>query len=379
MSHSLKKILLVDDDRFILTLICRMLFEKGFVCFKADSVKKALQILGKETPDIILSDYSMPLVDGFQFRQMLLNDKRWKNIPFVFFTSFADEELAQRGLDLKAIDYIDKSTPIPLVVSKLTNILDTIRKQHEQSLREIGAAARALNLRSVPESTPENESFKLDFLHQSFENYPGGDFIDFITTDNDYSFIILGDVMGKKWGAWFFSFNYLSYIRSAIRLCVFEGDISTASIVNKINRVVNLDPVLSDVLSTLSLIMINHKTGKVHYTGAGDMPPVFYNKTSGSYSLIDSSGLLLGIMSDGQYDEQVIPMLPGDQLIVVTDGMTDFRVNGGTKTSYDMFLKKILPLLGQENTIELLRKETFFEGEEKVIVDDRSLLFIERK
>ncbi len=379
MPDSLKKILLVDDDRFILTLICRMLYRKGFICRKADSVKMALQMLEKETPDIILSDYSMPVMDGFQFRQMLLNDKRWRNVPFVFFTSFADQELAQRGLDLKAIDYIDKNTPIPLVVSKLTNILDTIRKQHEQSIHEIGAAARALNLRSVPERAPENVSFKFDFLHQSFENYPGGDFIDFITTGDDYTFIILGDVMGKKWGAWFFSFNFLSYIRSAIRLCVFEGDISTASIVNKINRVVNLDPVLSDVLSTLSLVMINHKTTEVRYTGAGDMCPIYYNRAVGSYSQVQSSGMLLGVMPDGQYDEQIIEMLPGDQLVIVTDGMTDFRDKGGTKTDYRLFVEKVGPLLGQENTIELIKKETFSEQADSVVIDDRSLLFIERK
>ncbi|RXF72552.1 fused response regulator/phosphatase [Arcticibacter tournemirensis] len=379
MPDSLKKILLVDDDRFILTLICRMLYRKGFICRKADSVKMALQMLEKETPDIILSDYSMPVMDGFQFRQMLLNDKRWRNVPFVFFTSFADQELAQRGLDLKAIDYIDKNTPIPLVVSKLTNILDTIRKQHEQSIHEIGAAARALNLRSVPERAPENKSFKFDFLHQSFENYPGGDFIDFITTGDDYTFIILGDVMGKKWGAWFFSFNFLSYIRSAIRLCVFEGDISTASIVNKINRVVNLDPVLSDVLSTLSLVMINHKTTEVRYTGAGDMPPIFYNRAAGSCSQVQSSGMLLGVMPDGQYDEQIIDMLPGDQLIIVTDGMTDFRNKGGTKTDYRLFVEKVGPLLGRENTMEFIKKETFSEQADSEVIDDRSLLFIERK
>lgn len=378
MEADLKKILLVDDDRFMLTILCRFLQMKGFKCLTADSVKEALKLLETEVPDIILSDYSMPEADGFEFRKRVMGNKVWKDIPFVFFTSFADRELMQQGLDMEAIDYIDKSTPVPVVASKLTNILETIRKQHEQSIYEIGAAARALNLRSVPASAPSMEGFKVDFLYQTFESYPGGDFIDFVDADKDITFAILGDVMGKKWGAWFFSFNFLSYIRSAIRLCVFDGDISTASIVNKINRVVNMDPVLGEVLSTLSLLMINKVTGEIRYSGAGDLPLILYHKSENQVSLIRSSGLLLGIMYEGQYDEQIFTMEPGDQLIVVSDGMTDFKSGSGTKTDWPLFEKKITPLLGKDHTFEQIKKETFFIAENVEVVDDRSLLFIER-
>ena len=373
-----KKILLVDDDRFMLTLICRSLIRKGFQCFKAESVKTALEILEVEMPDIILSDYSMPDIDGFDFRKMVLSDKRWKDIPFVFFTSFADQELMQKGLNMKAIDYIDKNTPIPLVVSKLHNILDTIRKQHEQSIYEIGAAARALNLRSVPETIPEVNGFDIKFLYETFESYPGGDFIDIIPTDADVTFAILGDVMGKKWGAWFFSFNYLSYIRSAIRLCVFEGDISTASILNKINRVVNMDPVLNDVLSTLTLLMINQRTGQIMYSGAGDLPLILYKKADDRCLQIRASGLLLGVMPDGQYDEQLLEMDTGDQLIIVSDGMTDFKDAGSTKTNYVRFIETIRPLLGNSTTFEMIKEETFSAKQSREAVDDRSLLFVEK-
>lgn len=377
MPHN-PKVLLVDDDRLILKLISRALHRKGFQCLQAASVKAALEILQQEVPDIILSDYNMPEMDGFEFRKLVLMDKKWKDIPFVFFTSFAGQDLMQQGLDMEAIDYIDKTTPVSLVVSKIRNILDTIRKQHEQSIYEIGAAARALNLRSVPSGTPKIEGFRLEFLHQTYEDYPGGDFIDFIEAENGYTFAILGDVMGKKWGAWFFSFNFLSYIRSAVRLCVIEGDVSTASIVNKINRVINMDPVLNDVLSTLSLLSINRNTGEIHYTGAGDLPLILYRSAEDSCLLINSSGLLLGIMADGMYDERSVQLLPGDQLIVVSDGMTDFRGPDGIKTNYSLFVKKVMPFLGKDNTFELIKTETFSDEKANKVVDDRSLLFIQK-
>ncbi|WP_207424810.1 PP2C family protein-serine/threonine phosphatase [Desertivirga brevis] len=378
MPQSQKKILLVDDDRFILTLFDKALSTEGFQCLSANSVADALEILKTELPDIILSDYQMPGTDGFEFRSVVLNDKRLKNIPFVFLTSYTDRDMIQRGLDMLAVDYIDKETPVALVVSKLNNILQAIRKQHEKSMNEIRVAAEALNLSSVPSGPPVVEGFKVNFLYKSFEDYPGGDFIDFIRFDNRFTFMILGDVMGKKWGAWFFSFNFLSYIRSAIRLCVFDGDLSTASIIQKINKVIFMDPVLGDVLSTLSLLMIEHETGKVYYSGAGDLPLIWYKAKEKKSLKVNSSGLLLGVMLEGQYNEELIELMPGDQLLVISDGMIDFEENGEKKSDYDLFFNLIQPMLGREETLDMIKNVTFSDKKSKELVDDCSLLFIER-
>jgi len=378
MSDQFKKILLLDDEGLILNIISRALSKLGFECTMARSVSQAMDILQHETPDIILSDFQMPIIDGFEFRKMVLKDKRWKNIPFVFFTSITDPEHMQEGLDMQVVDYIHKDTPIPMVASKINNIISTIRRQHEKSIQEIRIAAEALNLRSVPAQTPVVEGYNLQFLYKSFEDYPGGDFIDFIKIDDDYTFIILGDVMGKKWGAWFFSFNFLSYIRSAIRLCVFDGDLSTASILQKINRVIILDTVLGDVLSTLSLLMIEQKTGKVHYSGAGDLPLIWYDSIKKECMPVESSGLLLGVMSDGQYDEKILELKSGDQLIIISDGLIDYETNEGKKSDYDLFLKKMKKFMGQKTSFDLIKNVTFSPESSKGFVDDCSLIFIEK-
>jgi sigma-B regulation protein RsbU (phosphoserine phosphatase) len=378
MSEKFKKILLLDDEGFILQVISKALKREGFECIMANSVVQAIDVLQKETPDIILSDYQMPIINGFEFRQIVLRDKRWRTIPFVFFTSVNDREHMQKGLDMQVVDYINKDTPIPMVVSKINNLISTIRRQHEKSIQEIRIAAEALNLRSIPAQTPDLEGFRLEILYQSFEDYPGGDFIDVIKIDQQYTFIVLGDVMGKKWGAWFFSFNFLSYIRSAIRLCVFDGNLSTASIIAKINRVIVLDTVLADVLSTLTLLMVDHKTGKIHYSGAGDLPIICYKASEKKLHSIESSGLLLGAMPDGQYDEKVIEMEKGDQLIIVSDGMIDFDTESGKKSDYDLFFKKMKIVAGQDDSFDLIKDVTFSDENSKGFVDDCSLIFLER-
>src|SRR5258706_7880362 len=100
------------------------------------------------------------------------------------------------------------------------------------------------------------KGFEINFWHWPFEDYAGGDFIDFIKVNEDYTFVILGDVMGKKWKAWFFTFGYLSYIRSVIRFLVLNKEFSTAKILKKINELICLDEALADIFSSLSLLMI---------------------------------------------------------------------------------------------------------------------------
>ncbi len=373
-----KKILVVDDDRFMLQVIYKALTRDGFICYQAHTVNKALELLEKITPDIILSDYQMPGKNGFEFREVVLKDNRWKNVPFVFLTSESSEELMMKGLDLRAIDYLIKDTPISVVSSKLSSIVYNISKQHEKSVQELRTAAEALNLRSMPVNAPEVEGFLIDFWHQSYQNYPGGDFIDFITVDKDYTFIVMGDVMGKKWGAWVFSFNFLSYIRSAVRICVYERDFSPANIIQKLNNVIYLDPVLADVLSTLSLIMVEHKTGKVMYSGAGDLPLIHYKALTGTVEKITSAGLIIGVLGEGFFDEKEIKLEKDDQLFMFSDGLIDYEDETGKKSDYNLFLNNISPFFGEDDVMENIINETFLKESSKEQIDDCSLIYIKK-
>lgn len=296
----------------------------------------------------------------------------------MFLTSITDHAHMIAGISLDAIDYIDKDTPIVFIISKINNFLNSIRERHEHTIRELSSAAIALNLYSVPQEIPRINGFEIDFWHKSFENYPGGDFIDVLTINNRYTFIILGDVMGKKWGAWFFSFGYLSYIRAAVRICVSEGDVSTKSIMQKINSVIYHDPVVSDVLSTLSLIRIDRENETLSYTGAGDLPLLYFSSTENTLNKISSSGLLLGISKEGGFDEHLFTMQPGDQLIMITDGLIDKETPAGKKTDLNSFIDEIEKYLGKTNSFATLKYDGFLNEKAREQIDDCSLIFIQK-
>jgi len=371
-----KKILLVDDNPLVLEMMGRALSKEGFQCMKANSAEHAMEQLKLEKPDIILSDYHMPEVNGFQFRQGLMENAAYRDIPFMFLTSEVDNDVMLEGINLEAVDYILKDTPVPVVVSKINNFLSAVREQHELALKELSKAAMALNLHSVPQKLPQMKGFELDFWHKPFQNYPGGDFIDFITIDERYTFIVLGDVMGKKWAAWYFSFGFLSYIRAAVRICIAEGNFSTKSILQKINDVVYHDPVVNDVLSSLSLVMIDAEQGCIKYSGAGDLPLLYYNGVSGETSQIRSSGMLLGLMPDGDFDEIAFNLNSGDQLFILTDGIIDFDLPEGKKTDYNMFTTTVTPFLGKP--FADFKKGEFLAEKAREHIDDCTLIYLQR-
>jgi sigma-B regulation protein RsbU (phosphoserine phosphatase) len=372
------KILLVDDNPLVLEMMSQALNREGFLCMKADSAGKAMELLRKEVPDIILSDYDMPEVNGFAFRQQLMDSAEFKHIPFMFLTSMNNAALMLEGINMDAIDYIVKDVPIPVIVSKITNVINAIREQHERSISELSRAAVALHLNSVPQKKQVIPGYQLNFWHKPYQNYPGGDFIDFIKIDDRYTFIVLGDVMGKKWGAWFFSFGFLSYVRAAVRLCIFEGDFSTKSILQKINTVVYHDPVVSEVLSTLSLIMIDTQQSQISYSGAGDLPLLYYNSLENKTIRIQSSGLLLGLREDGDFDEFIITLHYGDKLLMITDGMIDFETDAGKRSDFNAFEKTISSFLGKPDAFTLMENSDFLTVKAHEQVDDCSLVFLQK-
>jgi len=375
MSKRPHKILLVDDDALFLKLMVQVFKKSGFECDTALSAEDAITLLDrKNPPDIILSDYNMGAMNGLEFRKYLMEDEFFKNIPFLFLTYFSDKDLMIQGLDLQAIDYVLKNTPVNVIVSKVNNILFAVNKQRELSQLEIKKAATSLNIKSIPANVPLVNGFSIDFWHKAFDDIPGGDFIDFIRVNDRYTFAVLGDVMGKKWMAWFFTFGFLSYIRSAVRFAAFNGEYSTAKILQQVNDVICFDEVLKDILSSLSLILIDSESAIITYSGAGDLPLLHYKHAENAFKHISSSGLLLGLFADGSYSEQQLTLQPKDGLFIFTDGMIDFADGTGKKSDYNLFAARLLDLLKNGSSFTDIKKQ--FEQNLQGQVDDQSVICI---
>lgn len=378
-STSVKKILIVEDNELFLKLLDKHFSRAGYDCMLANSPTAALTLLEQQLPELILSDYEMPGMNGFDFRQQLLTNKRFAHIPFVFLTAHSSDGMVMEGLGMQAVDFIDKQTPFPVLTSKIDNIIHTVHQTQELNTEELKKAANALNIKSVPDAPPLLNGYNAQFWHQPFQNYPGGDFIDFIGVNERFTFVVLGDVMGKKWQTWFFSFGFLSYVRSAIRICIMDHVYSPARILEKINNVICYDEVLHDVLSSLSLVMLDNETGQLKYAGAGDLPLLHYSRITGELTQVTSTGLLPGLIKDGRYEEQQVDMQQGDVLLIFSDGMTDFRDEKGKHSNYDTFADLVRPCLERESSFVFMKSAFSRRFTEASQVDDCSLIFLQKK
>ena len=100
------KILVVDDDDSLRELLCMHLASAGYeVSEAADGISAGYLVL-KNPPDLILSDISMPYMDGFEFVAALKSDPTLPYIPVIFLTSLEDGD--HRGKELGAVGYLTK-------------------------------------------------------------------------------------------------------------------------------------------------------------------------------------------------------------------------------------------------------------------------------
>ncbi len=121
-----KKILIVDDEKISLMMTNYILMsEYDTVC--ASSGEEALYIYEKERPDLVLSDFRMPKMNGFEL-QKKIQERFAEPVPFIFMTADRDEETESVGLQQGAVDFIHKPFRADVLLKRISNILRMIEQ-----------------------------------------------------------------------------------------------------------------------------------------------------------------------------------------------------------------------------------------------------------
>ena len=100
-----KKILVVDDEKNIVSIIAFNLKKEGYDVITAENGKEALEKVAVEAPDLILLDVMMPIMDGYETCKKVR--EKW-NTPIIMLTARAEEVDKVLGLELGADDYVTK-------------------------------------------------------------------------------------------------------------------------------------------------------------------------------------------------------------------------------------------------------------------------------
>jgi len=125
MSETKKKILIIDDDKFLIDMYSLKFTENGYDVSAVFSGREAIdQVSGGFTPDICLVDIIMPEMDGFAVVEELRKNDSLKETTIIFLTNLGQQEDINKGMKLGANGYIVKASATPSeVVAKVADIV----------------------------------------------------------------------------------------------------------------------------------------------------------------------------------------------------------------------------------------------------------------
>ncbi|OGI66164.1 hypothetical protein A3A95_00410 [Candidatus Nomurabacteria bacterium RIFCSPLOWO2_01_FULL_39_18] len=126
---SKKRVLLVEDDVFLSDIIARKLVAQGCVFLYAQDGEKALLLVEREVPDIILLDILLPGINGFDLLKKFKENPKTKDIPVIILSNLSQPSDIEKGKSLKAARFLIKATTsTDGIMLKLKEVLEEKKK-----------------------------------------------------------------------------------------------------------------------------------------------------------------------------------------------------------------------------------------------------------
>src|SRR6516162_1120368 len=101
-------ILIIENEVSNRILVERVLSTRGYRCISASHGREALQILEHEQVDLILTDLSMPVLDGYRTTQLIRARPGMENVPIIAVTAFALSDEGEAARQIGCTEYLTK-------------------------------------------------------------------------------------------------------------------------------------------------------------------------------------------------------------------------------------------------------------------------------
>ena len=118
-------ILVVDDFSTMRRIVKNILKQLGYLnIFEADDGATALEILGKQKIDLIISDWNMPQISGLELLKTVRASADWKNLPFLMVTAEGQKEHVIEAVKHRVNNYIIKPFTPEVMTEKINKIFE---------------------------------------------------------------------------------------------------------------------------------------------------------------------------------------------------------------------------------------------------------------
>lgn len=140
----MSKILIIEDNNEIRENTAELLMLAGYTVETAENGKVGVKKAIEHEPDVVICDIMMPELDGYGVKQLLADNERLKDIPFIFLTAKADKTDFRKGMGLGADDYLTK--PFDEV-----DLMNSIKLRLEKASKQRESGSEGLMLKSIQE------------------------------------------------------------------------------------------------------------------------------------------------------------------------------------------------------------------------------------
>lgn len=263
-----------------------------------------------------------------------------------------------------------------IIAAQSAHVIENARLYQEEQallrLQEEMRLAYEIQVDLLPESQPVLPGYQIAGKSIPAKDV-GGDYFDFIPSEDSRLAFCLGDISGKGIPAALLMANLQATLRGQTLL----GK-SCKDCVSFANEILYHNTA-SNKFATLFYGIIDSSKNELSYCNGGHNNPFFLSRDNKSTSL-DKGGLIVGIMPSVPYEEDAIPFNPGDLLVIYSDGVTEAM----NKTEEEFGEERLTDLISKnrnetpENLIDIIIKslKNFSGGQEQS--DDITLVIVKR-
>lgn len=208
---------------------------------------------------------------------------------------------------------------LTIIAAQSAQVIDNARLYEEEQalfrMQEEVKLAYKIQLDLLPKTSPQITNYDIAGKSKPAQNV-GGDYFDFITITKHRLAICLGDVSGKGMPAALLMANLQATIRGQTLINTSAKDCLCRS------NTLLFQSTNPEKFVTLFYGILDTKKHLLYFSNAGHDAPLLFSENQAPIRL-KTGGLVLGILEDFPFEEEVIPFNPGDLLVLYSDGITE--------------------------------------------------------
>lgn len=328
------QVLIAEDgaaDRLLLAQIVR---RQGHQVLTAENGAEAVALFRQHRPQLVLLDALMPVMDGFEAARQIKALAGETLVPIIFLTSLSEEQALVRCLEAGGDDFIAKPYSAVILAAKIgamkrlhrlqAKVLeqrDEIALHHQHLLNEQRVAKAVFDKVA---HTGCLQAPNIRYLQSPFALFNGDLLLAAYTPSGDLH-VLLGDFTGHGLpaavGAMPLAEAFYGMTGKGYGLAQTLREMNA-----KLKRILPVD-----MFCCALLLNISYQRGTVEFWGGG-MPDGYHLAASGELlASLPSTQLPLGVLAPERFDDrtQVMPLAPGERLLLLSDGVIETSNAGG--------------------------------------------------